>query len=277
MVSCSLAAAFLDNLTGVSLRQPPVAMIAALLAGMLVSPAIRPRDPLTGTVTMWRGKGIAFLPLLPWVLAMAFYLPGALDRIESDTHLHNGKLATSAGRNSIAVQEFRKASGAAPGNLVASFDLTISLLREKRSAEALEVIRSLKASAPDYPKSSLLESLALMELDSLQAAHRAIRDELMRRDHPEAYFTEALILSRMRDTSAVRTALESVLVRNVAGSIQVHLEPACRTLLTLADRPEHFVRLRGLLEQVVGRFPASPVYSGILDQANEKAGMGRKD
>jgi hypothetical protein len=124
--------------------------------------------------------------------------------------------------------------------------------------------------SPSYPKVRLLEALAWLELDSLRLARLAIDEELKRRDHPEAFYTQSLIAARMDDTSGVRSSLEQVLERNIASYTTIHLEGTCRTLLALAQTPEDLQRFATLLEQLDASLPPNKVLKETLDEVRRR-------
>jgi len=254
-IFCALVAVLLDNLGNVSLRQPSVAMIAWILSGVLISPLLHPVGPTTIHLPIRGNRIFAAIPLVIWGVLMLYYGQDSLDKLESDSRLFRARTAERTGRASHAVEEYGEAVRRNPYNLVSRLDLSMALLKSKRSAEALGVVRELRDLAPFYPKASLVESLALYELGRMNDAKEAIARELEGRDHPDAFYVKSLISARLNDTSGVREALEQVLVQNLRARTQARLDVASKALFEMADSDEQVTRLHELLQKLVSVFP----------------------
>jgi len=270
-IACAIIAVFLDNMAGTSLRYPPVAMVAWLLAGILVSPAFHARTTLEMRIPLKRnGIVAAWFLIAAWGVFAFSYARNAADRVVSDMSLQSGRVAVKAGKQDIAQDHFRLALNENRLNLVAAFELCVSQLKTGSYTQALATAESLRVSVQEYPKLGLLESLAWLQLDSLNKASQAIDRELKTRDHPEAYYTQSLIFARLGDTVGVRQSLEMVLERNIAAYSTIHLESTCKTLLGIAGSKEDLERLRLLLEELEARSPQSAVVASTLEEVRAR-------
>ncbi|MDH4069691.1 MAG: O-antigen ligase family protein [Ignavibacteria bacterium] len=269
-ISGGLIALFLDNMTGVSLRQAPIGMIGWTLAGILLSEFFRKDAVTTLTIPVLPARIAGGLLSLLWIIGMFFYWHGAAARFRSDALMFQGRQAVSEGDHRGAAAYFREAVSADRSNHVARFDFTIASLRSGEPAKGLEMAEAIRSEFPAYPKINLLESLAFLELDSLDHALRSITEEVRLRDHPEAFYTRSLILARMDDTDGVREALEQVLERNIVGMSQVHLESSARTLAEIAETPEQLERLRTLLVRIARYAPGNQVVTGLLGTIEQR-------
>jgi O-antigen ligase len=269
-ITSALVALLLDNMTGVSLRHPPVAMVAWFLAGLLFSPPLHKVQTSELQFRFGGSRLAGLLPLAAWIFLGFSLASDAVSKLGSDASVQSGRVASRAGKPQIAAGHFRAAVGRDSTNLIGSYELCVALLRTGEYGEAIETARKIRELVPHYPKVRLLESLAWLELDSLRLARLAINEELKRRDHPEAFYTQSLVAARMDDTPAVRASLEKVLERNIAANSTIHLEGTCRTLLDIAETRTDLQRLASLLEQLARRIPGNNLVNETLAEVRRR-------
>jgi tetratricopeptide (TPR) repeat protein len=159
-----------------------------------------------------------------------------------------------------------------PKNLVARLDQSMALLRGSKPEQALATIRELRSIAPFYPKSSLVEAIALLELGKLTEGMSSIERELKLRDHPDAYYVQSVLFTRLQDTTNAWRSLEMVLKQDLLVNSQVQLDNACRSLLSLARTGKDYERLVELLSEIAVRFPQNQTVAQILGEAEKNAG-----
>ena len=254
-LTCSIVGIFIDNLANVSLRQAPVGSLAWLFMGILASRLMQP-SPVHQLVFRIRiPKVLAILPLVVWAGFMFVYARGQLERIRGNEYFIKAVFAESDGHLEEASALYREAIDADSENLLARANLSLALLKGNRPAEALTSVRELRALSANYPKSSLIEALALLSLHQLPEALESIKREIRFRDHPEAFYVESLIYRGMRDTTGERTSLEHLLRTNIKGGLALHLAYSCNTLLSLSKTKEDYERLLSLLQDLDERYP----------------------
>jgi len=269
-ILCSVIAIVIDNLANVSLRQPPVAMITWLLAGVLLSGLFSETKPLSIRIPIRRSRLLSLLPVICWCVAMFYFGRTSIGKFEADTHHFQGRLAEKRGRKSLAVEEYKRATTADPSNLVLHLDLAMALLRINQPRQALDEIRVLQDAAPNYPKASLVEALSLLQLDSLEHAQQAIARELNGRDHPDAYYVQSLVLASLKDTSGAWNAIETGLAKNIQSRSQAQMKNLCVRLLKLARSDDDYRRLHNVLLQLAATFSENGEIKAMLSDVERE-------
>jgi len=249
----AVAGVLVDNLANVSLRQPPIGALFWLSMGLIVSPIFKGRS--TEEIKLRIPKYVAVLPLA--ILAIVVLLVGQAEirKISSDRHLIRGVLATTQGRRNDAIAEFNASLQSFPENLKALESLCVTLLQAGRAGEALVTVQKLQRLSPRYPKSSLIESLALASMKRYPEAEQAIEKEIPRRDHPEAFYVQALIKNGLKDREGELRSVAMALQRNVAGGITYNLAGLCERLVELSTTAEEREVAKKLLQELRSLFP----------------------
>ncbi|HEX9656190.1 MAG TPA: O-antigen ligase family protein [Bacteroidota bacterium] len=250
---CGVAGVLIDNLANVSLRQAPIGALFWLSMGLIVSPLFLSSSPEKAILRI--PKFTAVLPLVVWGIAVFFVGRLELKKINSDNHLIRGVLAKTQGNGNDAIAEFNASVQSYPGNLKALENLSVALLQAGRAEEAVMTIQKLQRLSPDYPKSSLIESLALVSMKQYPEAGDAIEKEISRRDHPEAYYVQALIKNGLNYREGELRSVTMALRRNIAGGITYNLSSICERLVELSIMGEEREAAKTLLEELRSCFP----------------------
>ncbi len=242
-----------DNLANVSLRQPPIGALFWLSMGVIISPIFAGRS--AERIKLRIPKYIVVLPLALWGIVTFIIGQAEIKKIKSDHHLIHGVLAKAQGNKNDAIAEFNASVQSYPGNLKALENLSVTLLQTNRAEEALTTVQELQRLSPGYPKSRLIESLALASMRRYSEAGNAIEKEIARRDHPEAFYAQALIRNGLHEREGELRSVTMALRRNIAGGTNYNLESMCQRLVELSTMVEEREVAKTLLEELRSRFP----------------------
>jgi O-antigen ligase len=248
-----LAGAGVDGLASVSLRQPPVAILAWLFMGLLVSPAIAGRGELPRIIPLRLPGWTAPIPLLAALIGIPFIVSSGLDSIRSDTHLLRAARISDR-RSPGGAAEYRVALSNTPRNLQALSGLTLSYLDQGRWSDALESSGEIERLSPHYPKIHMMKAYALLGLGRPGEALSEIQTEETYRSHPEAYALEAAVYRSVSDTAGERSALSNLLRGDIRGGIPYSVQAASARLAKLCATGAGERDASALLDSVAGRF-----------------------
>lgn len=247
-----LTALAVDNLANVSLRQPPVAAVAALFAGFLCSPAV------SGHLAVGHLRIPRWLFPVPLLAAGAFllwYVPRQARVVEADRHTIEGLLLVRGGDTQGAIRAYEHAASVHRAGFLARSGLAGQLLKAGRGEEAAATARQLQADYPDYPRTWLILAVAELNRGNHERALEAVHREIVLRDHPEAFLVEAAIHKERRDTTGEKRSLEKVLERCLAGGKPLHTAYASTRLLQISRTRQDSVALRPLFTRLSAAFP----------------------
>jgi O-antigen ligase len=253
-LSCSLIAIFIDNLTNMSLRVEPVGACAWLLMGVLAS--MPTRDVAKSSMALHLPRAFAVPPLAIWVVFAFWYGTRQVDVYRADGHIIRGIFAGEAKDFAASISEYRIAVMLNPHSLVARSNLALALLRAGRADDALQAAAQLQSLSPRYPKSNLMQAVALVSLHRDTEALEKIRTELTLRNHPDAYFYQALACKGLSDTAGELSAFEHVLLGCARAQILYQLGPVSHRVGELAQKEEDIKRLKDIYEQLHALFPS---------------------
>jgi O-antigen ligase len=265
-------ALIIDNLVSVSLRQPPVGIIAWLLAGVMLSHSASVPRIVVREFT--RRTGPVVITAIAAAATVWFYLRIALGIMESDTLLLAGRMLERAGKLPEAAEVLRRAVHSDPHNLVAMLDEARVLLKAQRPAEAREVMQSLQKKAPGYPTASLLEALALFDQKQDREAYVVIERAVSERSHPDSYFARFLIAARLQDTIEARGSLEQILRQNLRAGSQLRMKNALAGLPLFVRSQEEIREAADLVAECGRRFPENGDISPALSALQERLHSG---
>lgn len=256
---CSMIAVISDNLVSVSLRQPPVGVLAWMFMGLLTSSLFRKTPSRSSTILLRAPKGLAIVPVLAWVVFVVFYGRQQIDEIRSDSHVLKGMMATLRQAPGLAVEQYRMAVEFHPQNLFAQFNLALECLKANRADESLQTSAMLQRASRDYPKSHLIRAASLLSLNRPAEALGSIQRELELRNHPEAYHLESLIYRKLADSAKEQASLENVLQSSIRGNFPYRFDYICDRLTTLGIAGKTCDHIRPMYEELIRRFPGEPV------------------
>jgi O-antigen ligase len=267
-ISCALLATLVDNMANVSLRQAPVAALAWLLLGVADSPVFLSPAILSKRIALPSLQRLGFLPIAGWCV-IAWFMYGSFRRTaESDARMMAGVLAHVNGRTEKAVAEFRAALAIDPENLFVRSNLCLTLLKAGRFPELLAATQEIHRYSLLYPKSNLMQAIALYSLKKYPDALACIGKEITVRAHPEAFYVQALICQGLGDTQGERRALENSLMSCVRGRIAYQIESTAGRLLALASGRQDLEHLRDMLQEFARAVPEADISNRSLQDVN---------
>ena len=198
-ITCGLIGIAVDNLASVSLRQPPTALLAWVMMGLLCSPALsRERRGMSISIPVSTPRYAATIPLLLWFVASVWYLKAQAEVLDASVRMYRASLNAQATTGS-ALLELQTAVSEDPHNLLARSQQTLDLLNAERWAEALHAVDELQQLSPRYPKSHLMKAYGLFHLGRYREALESIQEELRQRSHPEAFQLQTMIIHALRN------------------------------------------------------------------------------
>jgi O-antigen ligase len=248
-----LAGACVDGLASVSLRQPPVAILAWLFMGLLASTALAGRSELPRTIRLRLPRWTAPIPLLAGLIGIPFIVSSGIDSIRSDTHILRAALVSDR-KSPGSSMEYLSALSITPLNLRARSGLTLAYLDEGRWSDALESSGELRRISPHYPKVHMMTAYALLGLGRPGEALTEIQTEEMYRSHPEAYAVEAAVYRFVADTAGERRALSNLLRGDIRGGMPYRVQASIARLAKLCVTGAEQRDASELLDSVAGRF-----------------------
>lgn len=251
---CGIAAILIDNLGNVSLRQAPVSAIAWMFMGLLVSRGLRGHDQPAHTVALRVPKAFMAVPIIAWVTFAALFGENQLKEIRSDGDTLKGLLAGSKGESAQAIRQYKHATQLNPFAYLAYSNLAMEYLKSNQHDSALTALNSLETIYPGYPKTALMRSIALLTLQRPAEALPAIRVELERRNHPEAFLVESRIHRSTGDSTAERNALIRMLEGSLRMGVPYNTEYGATRLRLLSTGRNELERTRELYEALLARF-----------------------
>lgn len=267
---CSLVAILVDNLANMSLRVVPVGATAWLLMGVLASQPFRKEPDVS--VDMRAPRSIACLLLAIWIAFAVWYGNLQFGIYRSETHLIRGILEEQKGDLPATITEFRSAIGQNPHNLLAHSNLTLAFLRTGRADQALQTSEQLQTLSPRYPKSNLMGGAALISLRRYNEAVQAIDRELALRNHPDAYYYQAVAFRGLSDTLGELSALEGLLRACIKGQLQYEFGPVAARVQQLAKKETDNRQLKGIFEHLLLLFPSNQAVAGGLAEFCRRLG-----
>ncbi len=264
-ILCSILAAGVDNLGNVTLREPPIAILAWLFMGLLWSPALIPEEHSLVSIRVPKRHVLAAAVLGLWLLGALAYSRAAIRVLDAQIHLARGVLldANDPGQallnDELAVRED-------PMNLFARSRLSQEYLRQQRWDSALVSLDQLQQTSPFYPQSSLMRSYALLHLGRYSESLHWIANELRQRNHPEAYAIQAEAFRSMGNKEGERTAVQQVL----RGMMEWNQHPSvrwyCARLADLGASTAERSTDNALLDSVGRAFPADREFIDALER-----------
>ncbi len=253
-LTCGIIGILIDNMANVSLRQAPVAAFAWLFMGMAATLFESKRESVLHAPPWLRT--LAVVPVIAWIAFVIFYGSNQLKMFEADKHLMKAIFAGNPNqRDGIAIEELKQAIDVNPHLLLARSNLSLELIKAGRAQEALESSRQLRVFSPQYPKSSLIETVALLSLNKLPEALESINREIQLRNHPEAFYVQSLIFRALKDSGKEREALENILRQDALGHISYQIEYASTALISLSTARQEYEQLRDIFEQLRPALP----------------------
>ena len=262
-VAAGLLGALMDGMMNVSLREPTVASLAALFAGLLCSPALTGRSRPIG-MRFKPLPSVAWVPVFLFLLGMVPYGARQIAAAGNERLFIRAIIAESRGLLGEAATLYQTASQRDPLSRFALFNAARMQLATGRPREAAVTIQRLQRLSGDYPKSNLIKAAALFALRDLQRSSEAITRELGLRNHPEAYALQSHILSVMADTSGERHALRNLLEMSARGGMGEFIDGYSRPFVaTSRSRPE-LEDARDLLRRIQPGCRNSPALEALL-------------
>lgn len=273
----ALVGTLLDNIVGVSLRQPPTGALAWIIAGMLSSMPFAPEENTVHARAFHAPRWLSLAPVVVWAVFAVSYTSSQLAVINADSENMAGFVARGQGRADVALNGFRAAAELNPRMRQYLSNYALELLKAGRFEDALLQVRRLRESSPHYPKSNLVEAIALLSLNRPAEALESIQRELKLRSHPEAYFIESLIHQNLGNRPAQRDALKASLSASIKGKLDYQVGTVGLTLATLCDTEQERTEARVLLERLQATFPDRREIAAALSAiaGNPDKGVGR--
>ncbi len=267
---CSIFAILIDNLANMSLRVVPVGATAWLLMGILASQPYRKEPDLSVDIRV--PKAVAFLLLCSWIAFAAWYGNLQLGIYRSEGHLISGILEEQKGDLPASITEFRSAVDQNPDNLLARSNLTLALLRMHRADQALQASEQLQTLSPRYPKLNLMQAAAFITLKRYNEAVQAIDRELALRNHPDAYYYQAVAFRSLSDTVGELSALEGLLRACIKGQLQYEFGPVAARVQQLVRKETDIRQLKDIFEHLLLLFPSNQAIAGTLAEFHRRLG-----
>ena len=103
-----------------------------------------------------------------------------------------------------------------------------------------------------------------------------IEAELRLRNHPEAYFYQALVYRGLSDATAERSALENLLLANIKGRITYQLDAVSPRVLQITEGDAGNRRLRTIFDQLYALFPTERSVVSTLAEIHNRLGEQAK-
>jgi O-antigen ligase len=261
---CSVLALLMDNLANLSMRIEPIGATFWLFLGILTSFGISPEN--RRTISVPSHKGIIVLAGVGLGLFTFWYGGNELARIRGDGHLIRGYLADHAGSANDAIREYQKAVASDNHNLLAHSNLTVAYLKSGRFEDAIQSTRTLQSISALYPKSFLIQGIALLSLGRNTEALRAFDAEERLRNHPEVYFYRAQAYMALSDSAHELASLEQLLLASERSRTDVGIGKISRRVLDLARSEVDARKFTAIYERLTLQFPAD---STIRQSAQE--------
>jgi tetratricopeptide (TPR) repeat protein len=259
-IFCSLLAILIDNLANVSLRVAPVGATTWLLLGVLAS-----APNAIVRITVFRiQKWLILLPLGGWALFVVWFGGQQLKVYKADGHVIKGLVAGFSKHLPEGINEYREAVNLDPHNLLARSNLTLTLLEAGRFEEALQEAEQLQILSPRYPKASLMQAAALVSLKRYPDALAPIAKELILRNHPDAYFYQALAYMGLSDSTKEMAALEHLLLASIKGRIEYQHAIVSRRLMQITKGEEDIKRFKEIYVQLNSLFPSNSIVTSTI-------------
>jgi tetratricopeptide (TPR) repeat protein len=254
----------MDNLANLSMRIEPIGATFWLFLGILTSFGISPEN--RRTISVPSHKGIIVLAGVGLGLFTFWYGGNELARIRGDGHLIRGYLADHAGSANDAIREYQKAVASDNHNLLAHSNLTVAYLKSGRFEDAIQSTRTLQSISALYPKSFLIQGIALLSLGRNTEALRAFDAEERLRNHPEVYFYRAQAYMALSDSAHELASLEQLLLASERSRTDVGIGKISRRVLDLARSEVDARKFTAIYERLTLQFPAD---STIRQSAQE--------
>ena len=246
----AIAGIAVDNLANVTLRQPPIAMFAWLLMGLLFSRAFSAREQKASTLLFASRPRAAVVPLIVWVLLALFYGRAQLKVVDAEVHLGQAMLDRERHNRPAANKGYQAAVTANPGNLMARWHLTQGYLDQFQWENALRSVEELQQLSPRYPQSSVLRAFALFRLQRYPEALNEIERELRQRSHPFAYLIQASIYRALADEQKEREAIVRLLRKDIEAGQPFAYRSSSQRLVQVSKSEEHFRENRLLFDSL---------------------------
>ncbi len=266
----AIAGIAVDNLANVTLRQPPIAMFAWLLMGLLFSRAFSIPEQRASSLSFAPQTRAAIVPLFAWVLLALFYGGAQLKVIDAEVHLGQAMLDRERHNRPAANRGYQAAVTANPGNLMARWHLTQGYLDQFQWENALRSVEELQQLSPRYPQTSVMKAFALFRLHRYPEALREIEQELRQRSHPFAYLIQASIYRALADEQKEREAIVRLLRKDIEAGQPFAYRSSCQRLVQVSQSEEHSRENRLLFDSLETIVPDGHDFFLSLKERHEK-------
>lgn len=221
---CAVVACFIDNLTSMNLRVPPVAVMFWFIIAVSSRQAMEP----SRTIVFRLPSTIRFLHWLPIFLMgifLYYYIPYVRSVYEGDKNFYAGLYLNKKG-DPTSKKYFQQAVASDPNHEEARFYLSLNLVQGKSFHEARQHLDTLLSQYPAYPKARLLLALTLFDLGDTVRAFEEAEKDLQLATYPQSYHYLCVIAFRAnRPAIEYRYTIER-LRKSIEGKVTEYVEEA---------------------------------------------------
>lgn len=228
-LTAGFAAVLVENVAGVSLRNPAVGGYAWLFAGLIWRIAPGPERVRVRPVAVNAARPMALLPLL------VSGIWGSVMMVQQTPLFRSERLALEArileSHNDHGAEDaYIAAYEACPWNPQAAMSAAGIYFRTGQPAKSLNALDAAQQRFPLYPRSNLLRGMVFASIGRYREADTCIRRELSVRSGPEGLHLQSILARAMDDTTVERHARVQLLQASMRTGRDFFVAESCARL-----------------------------------------------
>jgi putative inorganic carbon (HCO3(-)) transporter len=231
-LTAGFAALLVENLAGVSLRNPVVGGYAWLFAGLIWGSTPGEGNAAVRIISVKTARLPALLPALVAVAWAIVTITQLVPLFQSESLYINARVLESRG-DQKAGDVFVAAYEICPWNPQAAMSAAGVYFRLGEPAKSLGAIDAAQKRFPLYPRSNLLRGMVMASLGKYRDADTCIRKELAIRSGPEGLHVQSILARAMGDSAVERKALRQLVRASISTGRDFFVMESCARLLDL--------------------------------------------